>query len=268
MMLRTLTALTLACLQALLQASPAIGQTFPSRPVFLVAPTPPGAAYDLTARVVADGMRDGLGSIVVENRPGGNFVIGADYVRRSQPDGHTLLLSGNVHILGEALNLTRSYDFFKDFDPVGHVADLPFYLVVQTETVPVKSLRELISFVKARPGKLIYISGGNGSLHHFAMEALKHEQGLDILHVPYKAMSSGGVADMISGRVNMLITGYPAVAPHMKTGKLRVLATVNPRRTVFLPEVPTFAEAGAPGIELVSWFGVSVAARTPPALIT
>ena len=234
---------------------PVIAQTFPSKPVQLVIPSAPGAAYDLIGRVIADGAKDGLGSIVVDNRPGGNFSIGAAYVKRAPPDGHTLLLGGNVYVISEAMNLTRTYKFFEDFEPIGHLTDLPFYLVVERESVPVATLREFVEFVKARPGKLVYITPGNGALHHFAMESLKIEAGLDILHVPYKAIAQG-VADMLSGRVNMLITGYPAVAPHMKTGKFRILATVNPRRAVFQPDVPTFAEAGVPGVELVSWFGI------------
>jgi len=246
---------------------PAAAQPFPSRPVQLVVPSAPGAAYDLIGRVIADGIKDGLGSIVVDNRPGGNFTIGAAYVKRAAPDGHTLLLGGNVYVIGEAMDLTRSYNLFTDFEPVGHLTDLPFYLVVHRDSVPVNSLREFVEFVKARPGKLVYITPGNGALHHFAMESLKIEAGLDILHVPYKAIAQG-VADMLSGRVNMLITGYPAVAPHMKTGKFRILATVNPRRSVFQPDIPTFAEAGVPGVELVSWFGIIVPAGTPRPIIT
>ncbi len=246
---------------------PLAAQTFPTRPVQLVIPSAPGAAYDLIGRVIADGARESLGSIVVDNRAGGNFTIGAAYVKRAAPDGHTLLLGGNVFVIGEAMNLTRSYNFFEDFEPVGHLTDLPFYLVVERESVPVGTLREFVEFVKARPGKLVYITPGNGALHHFAMESLKIEAGLEILHVPYKAIAQG-VADMLSGRVNMLITGYPAIAPHMKTGKFRILATVNPRRSVFQPDIPTFAEAGVPGVELVSWFGIVPPAGTPRAIIT
>jgi len=251
-------------LMALNQA--VLAQTFPSRPVQLVVPSAPGAAYDLVGRVIADGVKEGLGTIVVDNKPGGNFTIGAALVKRAAPDGHTLLLSGNAHVIGEAMNLPRTYDLFKDFDPVGQLTNLPFYLVVNTESMPVNSLREFIEFVKARPGKLVYITPGNGALHHFAMESLRIEAGLDILHVPYKAMAQG-VADMLAGRTNMTITGYPAIAPHMKTGKFRILATVNPRRAVFQPEVPTFAEAGLPGVELVSWFGLVAPAGTPRPIV-
>ncbi len=203
-----------------------LGQGFPSRPLQLVVPSAPGAAYDLIARVIVDGAREGLGSIVVDNRPGGNFTIGTAHAKRSAPDGHTLLLGGSGLVIGEAMNLPRPYKFLEDFDPVGQLTELPFYLVVQTDTVPVSSLRELIAFAKARPGKLVYVTPGNGGPHHFAMESLKIAAGLDILHVPYKAMAQA-MGDMLAGRVNLTITGYPAIAPHMATGKFRILAIVG-----------------------------------------
>ena len=244
----------------------AIAQTFPSKPLQLVIPSAPGAAYDLIGRTIADGARESLGSIVVDNRPGGNFTIGAAYVKRAPPDGHTVLLGGNVFVIGEELNLTRTYNFFQDFEAVGHLTDLPFYLTVHRESVPVNSLREFVEFVKARPGKLVYFTPGNGALHHFAMESLKIEAGLDILHVPYKAMAQG-VTDFLGGRVNMTITGFPAIAPHAATGKFKLLANVGALRSAFQPDIPTFAEAGVPGVELVSWFGVVAPAGTPRPII-
>ena len=241
-------------------------QTFPSRPLQLVIPSAPGAAYDLIGRVIADGIRDNLGSVVVDNRAGGNFTIGAAYVKRAAPDGHTLMLGGNVYVIGEAMNLTRTYNFFEDFEPVGHLVNLPFYLVVRRESVPVNSLREFIDYVKARPGKLVYITPGNGALHHFAMESLKIEAGLDILHVPYKAMAQG-VTDLVSGRVDMTITGYPAIAAQMAGGRLKILATVNPRRSEFLPDIPTFAEAGLPNYKPNSWSGLLGPAGLPKPIV-
>jgi len=256
-----------ALLASALSSAPAAAQSFPSRPVQLVVPAGPGAAFDLIARVIADGAKDGLGTIIVDNRPGGNFGIGAEYVKRATADGHTVLLGGNAHVIGEAMNLTRNHNFMEDFEPVGQLANLPFYLVVDNTAVPVNSLREFVAFVKARPGKLSYATPGNGALHHFAMESLKIEAGLDILHVPYKVMPQA-VGDMLAGRVNMTITGFPAIAPHIKTGRLKLLATVNPRRSEFQPDVPTFAEAGVPGVELVSWFGIVAPAKTPAPVIT
>jgi len=245
----------------------AAAQVFPSKPLQLVIPSAPGAAYDLIGRTIADGAREALGSIVVDNRAGGNFTIGAAYVKRAPPDGYTVLLGGNAYVIGEALDLPRTYKFFQDFEPVGMLTDLPFYLTVHRESVPVNSLREFVEFVKARPGKLVYFTPGNGALHHFAMESLKIEAGLDILHVPYKAMAQG-VTDFLGGRVNMTITGYPAVAPHMNTGKFKMLATVGARRSNFQPDIPTFAEAGVPGVELVSWFGILAPAGTPKPIVS
>ncbi len=266
MLLREAGALFCAALIGGLGTHPTFAQSFPSKPLQLVIPSAPGAAYDLIGRTLADGARAGLGSIVVDNKPGGNFTIGAAYVKRAPPDGHTVLLGGNVFVIGEAINLTRTYNFFQDFEPVGHVTDLPFYLTVHRESVPVNTLREFVEFVRARPGKLVYFTPGNGALHHFAMESLKIEAGLDILHVPYKAMAQG-VTDFLGGRVNMTVTGFPAIAPHVATGKFKLLATVGGRRSTFQPDIPTFAEAGVAGVELVSWFGTVAPAGTPKPII-
>ena len=189
MLLREAGALFCAALIGGLGTHPTFAQSFPSKPLQLVIPSAPGAAYDLIGRTLADGARAGLGSIVVDNKPGGNFTIGAAYVKRAPPDGHTVLLGGNVFVIGEAINLTRTYNFFQDFEPVGHVTDLPFYLTVHRESVPVA------------------------------------------------------------------------------TGKFKLLATVGGRRSTFQPDIPTFAEAGVAGVELVSWFGTVAPAGTPKPII-
>jgi tripartite-type tricarboxylate transporter receptor subunit TctC len=187
-------------------------------------------------------------------------------VKRAAPDGYTLLLGGNPYVVGEALNISRQHNFFQDFDQIGHLCDAPFLLTVNREAIPVSSLREFIDYVKARPGKLVYITPGGGTTHHFGMEALKLETGLDVLHVPYKSIAQG-VGDMVAGRVHMIMSAYPAVGPHMKSGKFRILATIGAKRSSQQPDVPTFAEAGVPGVELVSWLGVAVPAGTPRPVI-
>jgi tripartite-type tricarboxylate transporter receptor subunit TctC len=250
----------------LVLAGSAAAQNYPIKPLQLIVPYAPGAAYDLVGRIIADGAKDSLGSIVVENRPGGSGGIAAAQVKRAPADGYTLLLGGNPYVVGEALNIKRQHNFFEDFDQIGHLCDAPFLLTVNREAIPATNLREFIDYVKARPGKFVYITPGSGTTHHFGMEALKLETGLDVLHVPYKSIAQG-VGDMVAGRVHMIMSAYPAVGPHMKSGKFTILATIGAKRSSQQPNVPTFAEAGVPGVELVSWLGVAVPAGTPRPVI-
>jgi tripartite-type tricarboxylate transporter receptor subunit TctC len=244
----------------------AAGQALPSKPIQLVVPFSPGAANDVLARTLAAELKDTLGNVVVENKPGANGNIGAEFVRRAAPDGHTLLIAPNAFVILAAMP-PQPFDFVRDFTPIVLATALPFYLVVNQEAVPVLSVRELIEFAKARPpGSLSYASAGNGSPHQVAMELLKLQAGIDVTHVPYKGMGQG-VLDLIAGRTQMTITGFPAVAGHMKGGKLRVLATAGARRSTLQPEVPTIAESGLPGYELDSWIGVLAPAGTPRPVI-
>jgi len=251
--------LLLACLLAL--PALACAQSFPSKPIQLIVPFSPGAANDFLARTLAAEMKDSLGAVVVENRPGANGNIGAELVRRAPPDGHTLLIAANAFVILAAMP-PQPFDFIKDFSPVVLATALPFYLVVNQEAVPARTVRELIDYARARPGKLSYASAGNGSPHQVAMELLKMHAKIDVAHVPYKGMGQG-VVDLLAGRTQMTITGFPAVAGHMKGGKLRVLATAGSRRSPLQPEVPTIAEAGVPGYEMDSWLGIVAPAGTP-----
>ena len=251
--------LLLACLLAL--PALACAQSFPSKPIQLIVPFSPGAANDFLARTLAAEMKDSLGAVVVENRPGANGNIGAEVVRRAPADGHTLLIAANAFVILAAMP-PQPFDFIKDFSPVVLATALPFYLVVNQEAVPARTVRELIDYARARPGKLSYASAGNGSPHQVAMELLKMHAKIDVAHVPYKGMGQG-VVDLLAGRTQMTITGFPAVAGHMKGGKLRVLATAGSRRSPLQPEVPTIAEAGVPGYEMDSWLGIVAPAGTP-----
>ena len=243
----------------------ASAQTFPTKPILLVVPFSPGAANDFLARTLAAEMKDSLGSIVVENKPGANGNIGAEFVRKAPADGHTLLIAPNAFVILAAMP-PQPFDFMRDFSPVVLATALPFYLVVNQEAVPARNVRELIEFVRARPGKLSYASAGNGSPHQLAMELLKLQTGIDVAHVPYKGMGQG-VLDLLAGRTHMTITGYPAIAGHMKGGKLRVLATAGSQRSPLQPDVPTIAEGGVPGYEMDSWLGLLAPAGTPQAVI-
>ncbi len=236
-------------------------QTFPSKPVTLVVPFTAGAANDVLARTLAAEMRESLGSVIVENKPGANGNIGAEFVKRAAPDGHTLLVANDSYLILAAMSPSLPYDMLRDFDPVIRANNLPFFLVVNQEAIPAKTLKEFIEFVRARPGKLSYGSAGNGTPHHLATELLKLQAGLDVAHVPYKGMAQG-IPDLLSGRIQFIITGLPAVASHLKSGKLRVLATIGSTRSAVMPEVPTFAEAGVSGVEMNLWLGIVAPAGT------
>ena len=256
-----------AALLFLFLAVAAGAQTFPSKPISLVVPFPTGAANDALARILAAEMRESLGTVVVENRPGANGTIAAEYVRRAAPDGHTLLVVNDSYLILSAMSPNLPYDMLRDFDAVVHASGLPFFLVVNEEAIPVKTLKEFIDHARARPGKLSFASSGNGTPHHLSTELLKLAAGLDMIHVPYKGM---GIAlpDLVAGRVQFTITGLPAVASQLKGGKLRVLATVGRARSAVLPETPTFAEAGVPGVELNFWMGVVTPVGTPKPVTT
>ena len=256
-----------AALLFLFLAVAAGAQTFPSKPISLVVPFPTGAANDALARILAAEMRESLGTVVVENRPGANGNIAAEYVRRAAPDGHTLLVVNDSYLILSAMSPNLPYDMLRDFDAVVLASGLPFFLVVNEEAIPVKTLKEFIDHARARPGKLSFASSGNGTPHHLSTELLKLAAGLDMIHVPYKGM---GIAlpDLVAGRVQFTITGLPAVASQLKGGKLRVLATVGRARSAVLPEAPTFAEAGVPGVELNFWMGVVTPVGTPKPVTT
>ncbi len=247
-------------------ASVVCAQTFPSKPVSLVVPFPTGAANDALARILAAEMRESLGTVVIDNRPGGGGSVAGEHVKRTAPDGHTLLVVNDSYLILAAMNPNLPYDMLRDFDAVGLASNLPFFLVVNEEAVPVKSLKEFVDFARARPGKLSFASSGNGAPHHLAGEMLKLRAGLDMLHVPYKGMGMA-LPDLVAGRVQFTITGLPAVASQLKGGKLRVLATAGRTRSALMPEVPTFAEAGVPNVEMNVWMGLVAPAGTPKPVI-
>ena len=200
--------------------------------------------------------------MVIENKPGANGSIAAEFVKRATPDGHTLLVVNDSYLILAAMAASLPYDMLRDFDAVVHASGLPFFLVVNEEAIPVKSLKEFVDHVRARPGKLSYATPGNGTPHHLSTEMLKLAAGLDFTHVPYKGMAIA-LPDLLAGRVQFTVTGLPAVAAQLKGGKLRVLATVGRARSAVLPEVPTFTEAGVPGVEMNFWMGVAAPAGTP-----
>lgn len=245
----------------------ALAQAWPSKPIKLVAPSTPGDAPDVIARLVADKLSTALGQqVVVENRPGAGGVVGSDYVAKAAPDGYTLIM-GNAgsHGINAAVYSKLPYDIQKDFAPVSQVAVAPNVMVINP-SVPASTVAEFIAYAKANPGKLSYASGGNGSSAHMSMELFKSMSGIDIQHVPYKG-SSPALTDVVSGQVVAFIGNMPPTVPLIKAGKLRALAVTTKSRSALMPELPTIAEAGLPGYETVAWFGVLAPAGTPPEIV-
>ena len=247
---------------ALFLCAAAGAQTFPQKPIILVVPFTAGAANDVLARTLGAEMRETLGAVVIENKPGANGSIAAEFVKRAAPDGHTLLVVNDSYLILAAMSERLPYDMLRDFDAVVHASGLPFFLVINEEAIPVRTLKEFVDHLRARPGKLAYATPGNGTPHHLSTEMLKLAAGLDVTHVPYKGMAIA-LPDLLAGRVQFTVTGLPAVAAQLKGSKLRVLATVGRARSAVLPEVPTFTEAGVPGVEMNFWMGVAAPAGTP-----
>ena len=254
-------ALALVALAAL--PGVAAAQAFPSKQIRIVVPFPPGGATDILARAVAQDLQKAYGqTTLVENRPGAGGNLGADLVAKSPGDGYTLLMGTvGTHGINVALYSKMPYDAVKDFAPVTLVALVPNILVVHP-SVPVKTVRELIELAKKEPGKLNYASSGNGTSIHLSGELFKAMAGVSMLHVPYKG-SSPAIADLLGGQVNLMFDNMPSSLPHVKAGKLRALAVTSSKRSPALPELPTIAEAGLPGYEASSWFGILAPAATP-----
>ncbi len=251
----------------LLAAATLQAQNFPVKPVRVITPFTAGSAIDTLARVLGQKMGDGWGQqVVIDNRIGANGIIGTEAAAKAPPDGYTIHL-GNISTLAvnPHLYLKLPYDALRDFVPITLAATIPVVLVVHP-SLPVKSVKELIALAKARPGQLNYASGGTGSAQHLPMEMLRVESGINIVHVPYKGLGPA-FSDVLGGQVPMMFTGVSNVVPHMKTGRLRVLAIGSPKRSLTLPDVPTVAEAGVAGFDFDSWTGYLAPAGTPKEII-
>jgi tripartite-type tricarboxylate transporter receptor subunit TctC len=249
-------------LVALCFAAPAFAQSYPNKPIRIVVPYPPGGFNDTLGRTLAAKFTEAWGQpTVVENKPGGNTVIGVDYVAKSAPDGYTLLVVAFPFAVTPSLLKNMPYDTVKDFQPVILAAQSPNLLVVHP-SLPVKTVGELIAAAKAKPGTLSYASTGNGSSNHISMELFKSLAGVDILHIPYKG-SGPAVSDLLGGQVQLMFDNTPNVLPHVKAGKLRALGSSGTLRSPMTPDVPTVAEAGVAGYDVMVWFGLVAPAGTP-----
>jgi tripartite-type tricarboxylate transporter receptor subunit TctC len=244
-----------------------VAQTYPTKPIRLVVPFAPGGSSTIVARSVAAEMEKGLGqSIVVENKGGGGGNPAMSEVARADPDGYTLLIT---HIGSLALNpflySNLPFDVNRDFAHISLLAKVPNIFVVH-ESVPAKDVREFVALAKKDPGKLYYGSAGNGSAGHLAMEYFKLVSGIELQHVPYKG-TGPNLVDLVAGRTQATSAGTPPLMPHVKAGKLRVIGVGSPTRLSSIPEVATIAEQGYAGFETSQWYGLSVPAKTPAAII-
>jgi tripartite-type tricarboxylate transporter receptor subunit TctC len=255
----------LAFLLAIVTAA-ALAQSYPSRPVRMVIPLSPGGFADVPGRILAARLSAGLGyNVFVENRPGAGGTIGADFVAKSPPDGHTLLFTGTPHVISAWVYKKLPYEPLKDFEPVALVASGPYVLVVNPQ-LGVHTVRELIALAKAQPGKIDYASSGNGSAQHLVSALFASMAGIELNHVPYKG-SGPAMQDLLAGEVKVSFAGIPNVLPHVKAGRLRALAVSTPQRSADLPDVPTVAQAGVPGYEATLWLNLAAPAGTPADIV-
>jgi tripartite-type tricarboxylate transporter receptor subunit TctC len=245
----------------------AAAQAWPSKPIHLVIPYAPGGPVDLSARLLAAKLQEALGQpVVAQNKPGAGGNIGADYVAKSAPDGHTLVMGAiATHAINPALYPKFPYDPVRDFKHVALLVQVPNVLVVNNE-VPARSVGELVSLVRNNPGKLDFASGSTGSTGHLAGELFKQMTGSYMVHIPYKG-SAPAVVDLMSGRVHLMFDNLASALPNIKAGKLRALAVTTINRSAFLKDVPTLHESGLPGFDLTTWWGVMAPAATPQPVV-
>jgi tripartite-type tricarboxylate transporter receptor subunit TctC len=247
--------------------SAAFAQSYPTRPIRLIVPYPPGGATDIIARGVADKVGHTIGQqVVVDNRGGGAQIIGTDLVAKAAPNGYTILLASVTHSINPGLQPKLPYDSIRDFAPITLMASGANVLVVHP-SVAARSTKELIALAKSRPGQLNYASSGNGSGGHLAAELFKTMTDTDMTHVPYKG---GGPAyvDLVAGQVNLMFTSPVPTLPHVKAGKLRALATTGAGRSPAMPDLPTIAETGLAGYEASLWYGILSPAGMPAPVVS
>ena len=242
-------------------------QTYPSRPIRILVGQQPGTPSDIIARLVAEKLT-GLWtqSVVVENQPGASGTIGAELASKAPANGYTLLVASHSNlVLARVAGNNLRYDPVLDFAPIGRIAYVPFVLAVN-QNVPANTISELVAFAKARPGQLSYATAGSGTMSQLGIELLKAATGVDLLAVHYRGASSA-LVDVIAGRVDMMLVDYAILAPHVRSGALRVLGSGGRLRTAAAPDVPTIAEQGIPGFAVNTWYGLVAPAKTPPEIL-
>lgn len=256
----------LAGLATWLAALPAAAQDYPNRPVRVIVPFAPGGSADVFGRFIAQRLQESLGqNFVIDNRPGGGAVIGTDAVAKAAPDGYTLLVMSNTHTVNESLIPNKPYALMRDLVPIAPINASDLVLVAKA-ALPEKTLGDVVKAAKAKPGGLSYASSGPGTPYHMAGELFKHMAGIDVLHVPYKG-SAGARTDVLGGQVDLMFDAIPTMAEHVKSGKVKALATTGRQRSAVMPDVPTMAEGGVAGYEATIWLGVMAPKGTPAAIV-
>ena len=260
-------AAVVAFLLTMAVAPAARADEYPTRPVTLIVPYTPGGSTEILARITAQKLEQRLGKpVIVENKPGAGTVIGSTAVAQSTPDGYTLLMATPTPMaINVAVHKSLPYDPAVDFIPLGMVASAPFFLIVNPE-LPVNSVKELIAYAKANPGKLSYGSGGVGAPHHLYMELFKSMTGTEMAHVPYKG-SLPALDDVVGGHIQLMFCDIPPAAGMVAAGKVRALGVSTRERIAAYPDVPTVAEAGVPSFDVAGWFMIVAPAKTPRAIV-
>jgi tripartite-type tricarboxylate transporter receptor subunit TctC len=258
--------LSIALLACVAFTAPASSQTYPSRPVRLVIPFPPGGPADIFGRLIAFKLSDALREqVVVDNRGGGNGNIGGEFVARAAPDGYTLMLLPSALAANASLYSKLPYSLVGDFTGVASLGTFPLLLVTHP-SVPVRTVSELIALAKAKPGELNFASAGSGGGAHLAAEIFSRTAGIRMVHVPYKG-TGPAVLGVLGGQVSLMFASVPSVVQHVRVGKLNALAVTSAQRSPAAPELPTVSEQGLPGYEVVSWFGIVAPTGTPADIV-
>jgi tripartite-type tricarboxylate transporter receptor subunit TctC len=243
-------------------ALPSAAQNFPSRPVRMVVPFPPGAASDFLARVLGQKLGETWGQqVVVDNRPGGVFTVGSEIVAKAPSDGYTIGTLLTPHVVNPFVMKNLPYNTERDFTPVSLMVIVPGVMTMHPG-VPANTLKEVIALAKAKPGQLNYGSPGPLTSGHLSMELLNLQSGVSIMHIPYKG-GAPAIIDLVGGRIQFMISGPPGVLPHIKSGRLKAIATTAAKRSPGLPDTPTFAESGVAGFDTYEWYGVFAPGRMP-----
>jgi tripartite-type tricarboxylate transporter receptor subunit TctC len=246
-------------------AMPAAAQTFPGKPIRIIALSSPASGPDIVGRLIGQKFTEAWGQqVIVDTRPGASGIIGAEIAAKSAPDGHTLVIVTSQAVIVSVMYEKLPFNLTRDFSPISLLASTPFVLAVHP-AVPVASVRELVAYAKSKPGELRYGSGGSGSPPHLSAEIFKSMTGTDLLHVPYKGVTPA-LMDAVAGQVQIVFSVIPAILPTIKAGKIKALGVTSARRSPLVPDIPAIAET-VPGYEFIGWYGLFAPAHTPAGIL-